>query len=198
MICSGPVCSETLSVMTFIFNGSCFQTLPSDQCGGLQELPNAFAQGTGTVQASEYPSQSPFGQPSIQSYAQQTSTFAAGQSTGTVQARSYPRAFSNPMPAQPSGHDYEEHNAFAAPTQASAQPFGLAPEQPNAAMAATPSGHARPLSLPRMFTNASHDMGQAGSHGDTQDQLADEPIADEENNVFAQVICPSGASDCMA
>ena len=155
------------------------------------------------MQASEYPSasQSPFGQPSIQSYSQQTSTFAAGRSTGTVQARSYPRAFSHQLSAQPSGHDYEQHNAFAVPTQAAAQPFGSAAEQPDAAMASTPSWHARPLSLPRMFTNASREIGQAGSDGITQDQLAEDPMrafADEENNVFAQVTDLSDASKCMA
>lgn len=84
----------------------------------------------------------------------------------------------------------------AAPRQSSAQPYGFANEQQNAFVAPTHSGHVRGLSLPRTFTNASHESGHHGTYQPHQDPLAEDPMrtfADEENNVFAQVRHPCKA-----
>ncbi|KAK9834725.1 hypothetical protein WJX74_008670 [Apatococcus lobatus] len=190
-----------------------------------EDIPNAFA-GTGTVQASEYPSISPFGQPSIQSHPLQTGTFAAdqgsyvdGQGTGTVQAGFAPQAFGTRNSTRPSGSAVEQGpmpNAFAMPTQSSSaaatrspaatsqsagQPHGYGNEQYNALLPPTNSGPVRGLSLPRTFTNASQESRQLGGHQPHQDPLAEDPMrsfADEENNVFAQVLRTQEMNDPFA
>ncbi|KAK9846678.1 hypothetical protein WJX84_004734 [Apatococcus fuscideae] len=107
-------------------------------------------------------------------------------------------------------------NAFAMPTQSSSaaatrspaatsqsagQPHGYGNEQYNALLPPTNSGPVRGLSLPRTFTNASQESRQLGGHQPHQDPLAEDPMrsfADEENNVFAQVLRTQEMNDPFA